>query len=134
MNKGSKKKNLSDKVVEYILTRETEELEMLSVGSIAGNFGITRYKLLRSFKKDKKITLEKYLCRQRIIKAVLLLKTNESLTVKEIGEKVGYYSYNYFIRIFKRYIGISPGRFRELPKDKVCQEEKEMLPPLQNRT
>lgn len=121
MNLESKKKRyLSDKVVEYVLTREIDELEILSVESIARDFDMNRRKLLRCFKIEKEMTLKKFLFRVKIMQAAFLLREQEDLSVKEIGEKVGYYSYNYFIHIFKQYIGTSPGRYRELKKGMLC--------------
>ena len=38
----------------------------------------------------------------------------KELTVKEVGAKIGFYSYNYFIHIFKEFYGTTPGRYREL--------------------
>jgi two-component system response regulator YesN len=40
----------------------------------------------------------------------LLLET--SLKIDDIAEKVGYLGRNSFIRIFKKYEGITPGKFR----------------------
>ncbi len=110
------KKNISqaDKVVEYILTREVDELETLLVKSIACNFNMSRNRLWRCFKKEKNMTLEEYIFRVKITHAAVLLQENMQLSVKEIGEKLGYYSCNYFICVFKRYFGTTPGRYREL--------------------
>lgn len=111
-----KKKNLtlSDEIIEYILTRKTEELRILSVESIAADLGMSRFKLGKHFKKEKEIILEKYIFRIKIVRAAYLLVESDELTVKEIGEKIGYYSYGYFIHIFKKYFGTTPGRYREL--------------------
>lgn len=115
------KKKLSDEVVEYVLTLKFEELEILSVENLARNFNINRRKLLRSFKIERKMTLKEFLFRVRIMQAAFFLQENEELSVKEIGEKIGYYSYNYFIHIFKRYMGASPGRYRELKRGKYIK-------------
>ncbi len=114
----NQKKNISqpDEVVEYILTREGKELEVLSVQSIARDFDISRYRLSRSFKKDKKMSLEEFIFRIKITQAAFLLQMNPRLTVKDAAEKIGYYSYGYFIRIFRRYFGTTPGRYREIKK------------------
>lgn len=110
---------LSDQVVEYILTRGIDELETLSVNSVARNLNIERRKLWRIFKKEKSMTIEDYIIRIRINQAAFYLREKKELTVKKIGEKVGYYSYGYFIGIFKKYFGVTPGRYRKI----ICQEE-----------
>ncbi len=113
------KKNitLSDEIVEYILTREINQLEIISVKSIAQDLNISRYRLSRCFQKDKKISLEEYIFRIKVTQAAFLLQARPEMTVKDIAEKIGYYCYDYFIRIFKRYFGTTPGRYREL---KLC--------------
>ncbi len=114
MGLNSKEKvSQSDKVIEYILTRKVNELETISVKSITRNLNIKRSKLWRSFKMEKNMTLEEYIFRIKITQAAILLQDRVELTVKEIGEKIGYYSYGYFIRIFKQYFGTTPGRYRE---------------------
>lgn len=112
--KQRKNCNLSDKVVEYILNRELDEFESLSVKTIARDLNIKRFNLWRCFKQEKEITAEEFIFRIKINKAALLLQNREDLKVKEIGEKIGYCSYGYFIHIFKKYFGVTPGRYREL--------------------
>ena len=53
-----------------------------------------------------------YLTSLRIIKAEELLK-NSDISIKEICFEVGYRDPNYFSRIFKKNIGITPTEFRE---------------------
>ncbi|MCK4766417.1 MAG: helix-turn-helix transcriptional regulator [Candidatus Aminicenantes bacterium] len=121
-------KNLteSDLVVEYVLTLQFEELETLSVESIAGELGLSRTRLWRSFKKEKKITIEEYIFRIKINQAAFLLQEEPGLSIREIAEKTGYYCYDYFIRVFREYFGASPGKYKELKnsadKDKKRQK------------
>lgn len=112
--KKKKTNFLSDNVVEYILTRRTDDFEILSVNSIAKTFNMSRNKLWRSFKIEKGLSLEEYIFRVKMAWAVLLLEGSKDLSVKQIAEKIGYYCYDYFIRIFKRYFGTTPGKFRAL--------------------
>lgn len=115
---SNQKKNVGqpDEVVEYILTREGKELELLSVQRIAREFAVSRYRLSRSFKKSKKVNLEAFIFRIKITQAAFLLQTSPELTVKDAAERIGYYSYGYFIRVFRRYFGTTPGRYRELKR------------------
>jgi AraC-like DNA-binding protein len=115
-NPQKKNSSQSDKVVEYVLTRKIGELETLSVESVSKDLKIKRNKLWRGFKAEKELTPEEYIFRIKITRAAFLLEENDELTVKEIGEKVGYYDYNYFISIFKQYFGTTPGRYRKLKK------------------
>lgn len=52
-----------------------------------------------------------YLSIYRIEKAKELMQENEGLRIKDLAELVGYNSSNTFIRIFRKYEGISPGKY-----------------------
>ncbi len=114
VNRARKELGQSDLVVEYILIRELGELESLSVETIARNLKISRAQIWRTFKKEKKMTPEEYIFRIKLTQAAILLQYRTELSVKNISEAIGYYCYDYFIRIFKQYFGTTPGRYREL--------------------
>lgn len=108
----------SDLVVEFILIRELEELENLSVEYVARSLKISRAQLWRAFKHEKHMTPEEYIFRIKLTQAAYLLQYRSELSVKHIAETIGYYCYDYFIRIFKQYFGTTPGRYRELKQRK----------------
>lgn len=108
--------DLVEKIVEYVTKLDIEELETLSIESIAMDFGISRTKLWRSFKKEKKMSPKEFLFRVRINQASILLRTKPHLTVREIAEKVGFYCYGYFFQIFKKHFGVTPGKFRKFKR------------------
>ncbi len=54
-----------------------------------------------------------YLISLRIQKAQQLLKHNFDLSIRQIGEAVGYGEQGYFSRIFKKHVGVSPIEYRE---------------------
>lgn len=114
MNRKNPITATADRVVEYILSLDIEELEDITVGSIARNLKVSRSQLWRSFKKARKITIEEYLCKMKIIQAAEMLRDKNGLTVKEIAEKMGYWRCDYFIRIFKQFFGTTPGKYRQL--------------------
>jgi YesN/AraC family two-component response regulator len=47
-------------------------------------------------------------------RAASLLVEDEELTVGGLSGKMGFCNADYFIQIFKRYFGITSGRYREL--------------------
>lgn len=63
------------------------------------------------FKKYAGTTIAKFILNIRIEKAQELLTTT-NLSVTEISEKVGFCDYNYFCRVFRKYNGISPQKYR----------------------
>ena len=52
-----------------------------------------------------------YINMYRIEKAKEILREKKDIKIKDLAEKLGYNSSNTFIRIFKKYEGISPTQF-----------------------
>jgi AraC-like DNA-binding protein len=69
-----------------------------------------------------KVTPIQYLTQIRIRVSVQLLITSE-LSVSEIANQVGFRSSNYFSKVFKKLIGVTPGSYRKynkvMPVDKL---------------
>ncbi|WP_422657783.1 helix-turn-helix domain-containing protein [Paenibacillus sp. EC2-1] len=87
----------------------------LGVATIAEHFGMNPVYLTRVYKEHTKDTLLDAINKIRMDAARTLLSQNE-LAVKEIAEKVGFYSSNTFIRTFKKLEGITPGMYRDMLK------------------
>lgn len=109
-------KSLSDRVVEFVLSRDIDQLAVLTVESIALNLDINRSHLSRTFKSEKDFTLEEFVFKTKIISAASMLKEQPDITIKEIARRMGFCRCDYFIRIFKRYFGTTPAKYRELIK------------------
>lgn len=107
-----KKDNLTDRVIEYVLKCRDEELATLSVAKVAKKFKVSQSYLLRRFRIDKYFTLGKFIFRERMFRAATLLLQHKDLTIKSLAERIGFLDYDYFIRIFKNYYGITPTRYR----------------------
>jgi len=73
-----------------------------------------RTKLSRDFKRSTNINLEDFLFRERMVRAAFMLVDNDNITVKEVSKKIGYLTYDYFIRKFKEFYGITPFKYKEL--------------------
>lgn len=83
----------------------------LSLQSVAGKMGYSEVYFCRLFKNCFDKTFIMYLNDLRMAKAVELLK-DISINIKEISERVGYRDANYFTRIFKKKMGMTPSEFR----------------------
>jgi len=105
--------NVSDKVIKYVLTLADDDFADLSVGTLACSFKIDRFKLLRQFKHQTDMTLEDFLLKEKMARAAFLLKADAAVTVKEVSERIGFCTCDYFIRRFRAFYGIPPGRYRE---------------------
>ena len=98
---------------------EQEFTTPLSLESCADRVGMSPYNLSIKFKQYRGLNFVDYLTNVRIERAKnLLLKS--SLSVSAVAEACGY-QYNYFMRVFKKAVGTTPGEFREThlatPKD-----------------
>ncbi len=106
-------KNVSNQVIRRIMTVPDEEFGDLSVSRLAYSFKISRYKLTRQFKSHTKMTLEDFLFKEKMARAAYLLAAEEGIRVKDVSEMIGFCTCDYFIRKFKAYYGIVPGKYKE---------------------
>ncbi len=84
----------------------------LSLSAISEFLGISQSYMSTQFKKETGTNFIEYLNRYRIERSKLLLQMTE-MTIEEVGFKTGFSSAKNFIRVFKKYEGISPGTYRE---------------------
>lgn len=85
---------------------------MLSLSLIAEKLSISPSHLSRVFKKERGVGLAEYICKKRVLHAKRLIAAGER-NVKELARQVGFSSDVTFIRVFKRYENVTPGRFAE---------------------
>jgi AraC-like DNA-binding protein len=111
---GSSSSTISDFVVEFILTRDVEDFETLNVSSIAREFDINRSYLSQRFKNDKNYSLHEYILIIKLLRSVSVLESNNDITIEELSRKMGFSSADYFRRVFKRRIGTTPGKYKNL--------------------
>ena len=81
----------------------------LSLENISAQFYISKYHLLREFKKYTGFTIHRFIQKKRLIMARMLLE--ENIKVSEVSMICGFGDYSNFIRTFKREYGISPKVF-----------------------
>ncbi|MCA0985267.1 AraC family transcriptional regulator [Halobacillus yeomjeoni] len=74
--------------------------------------GMSRYHFTRQFKEITHMTPIQYLTDIRIQKAKELLQ-NTKYSSEDIAQLIGYNNANYFNKVFKKVVGISPGKYRK---------------------
>ncbi len=72
---------------------------------------VSKDHFIRLFKKEMKSTPLQYINLKKIEKAQLILITQDT-PIKNIAYMLGYEDYSYFIRIFKRMVGITPQEYK----------------------
>ncbi|NIM10761.1 MAG: helix-turn-helix domain-containing protein, partial [Candidatus Aminicenantes bacterium] len=105
-------KEIPDQVIQVVLTLPDRELAGLSVTKLARILKVDRFKLSRQFKRQKDMTLECFIFKEKMTRAAFLLM-GRSIAVKEVARRLGFCTCDYFIRKFREYYGIVPGQFRE---------------------
>ncbi len=100
---------LVKEVVDYI---DGHYMENISLESLSARVHLSCFYLSKVFKHHKKVTFIDYLTDFRIGKARELLRNPKS-NVKEVCYAVGYSDPNYFARVFKRIVGLTPTEFRD---------------------
>ncbi len=108
-----KSDKLSDRVVEFVLNCSLDDFQNLTVTKIATTFHVNRCYLSRKFKSDKEFTLCEFLMREKLSRAILLLRGNQNISIQDLSAKMGFSNSNYFIQIFKNFYGAPPGRYRD---------------------
>ncbi|MCP4147583.1 MAG: helix-turn-helix transcriptional regulator [bacterium] len=111
-----KEKKIAERVTEYILTRETEELAALKVATIASTFGVNPSYLSRVFKGEKEITLNEFITGEKMFRSVILLKKNKNISMDQLSKIMGFSRADYFISLFKSYFGVHPQKFKQIKK------------------
>lgn len=100
--------SITETVKDYIQSHFEQEL---SLNDLAELVYVSPYHLVHTFKNDVGMAPIQYLIHCRIEEAKRLLRSTE-LSVSDISNRVGYPNSNYFNQIFKKMVGVTPGKFR----------------------
>ncbi|MGN1141020.1 MAG: helix-turn-helix domain-containing protein [Oliverpabstia sp.] len=84
----------------------------LNISQLTKDFGISRSKLFREFKKYTGFAPNDYLIQIRINAAKRLLGS-ETMSVAEIAYSVGFHNINNFTNMFKKATGTTPSNYRK---------------------
>ncbi|WP_239644658.1 helix-turn-helix domain-containing protein [Enterococcus crotali] len=71
---------------------------------------MSKYTLIRQFEEVYKTSPIHYLKQVRIIQSLSLLWEEE--TIGQVAKKVGFSTGNYFSKVFKKEMGMSPSEYR----------------------
>ncbi|KAA8745392.1 helix-turn-helix domain-containing protein [Paenibacillus sp. UASWS1643] len=112
---NNKRKNISKSIAtcqEYIFNHLYDNIP-LSV--LADKAGLQENYLSQLFKKETGVTITQFIQQEKVEEAKKMLElTSERVTA--IAAKLNFYDQNHFIKIFKRYTGLTPKRYRNKNK------------------
>ncbi|WP_168735723.1 helix-turn-helix domain-containing protein [Cohnella fermenti] len=108
-NKSDRNEQLMDNIDQFIRNRYMDG--MLGLNLIAEQFQLTPSYLSTLFKKQTGKNVSDYIAEVRIEKSKDML-ADSALTITQIAHGVGYANDIGFIRMFKKYEGVTPGKYR----------------------
>ena len=103
----SKSQKTVNDIIAYINEHITENL---TLDAVADYFYMNKDYLARLFKKHTHAAMGHYISMQKISMAQGLLA--QGMTVAQVQEKMGFTSYAYFFKFFKKMTGVSPSHYR----------------------
>ena len=112
--RGSNSKEHFDKFSELLQYIERSYSEPLTLDSVAGHVGFSKYHFIRLFKEYTGTTFYDYLTNKRIQHAKQLLSSNMGIT--EIAFSCGFNNQTSFCRTFKKVCGCPPTEYRHMLK------------------
>lgn len=89
----------------------------LSLDVLGEEIGCSPAYLSRKFKEKYGVSIVEFITEERIKNAKLLLEET-SYSVQEISEMTGYLSSSTFVKTFKKKVGVPPGAYRDISKQK----------------
>ncbi len=100
-------------VIEQIITEIQEHYtENITMTELAKKYGISVGYLSSLIKENVGLSYSDYVTARRIQKAKELLE-DERLSMEQIAEQTGFRDHFYFIKVFKKHTGITPGKYRK---------------------
>ncbi len=105
---------IAEKILAFVLAASLDELNELTVASLARRFGVSKSSLNRHFSREIGTPLGTLILREKMMRAAFILNTELSITIKELSARMGFCTADCFIRIFKQHFGISPNKYREI--------------------
>ncbi|WP_413113719.1 helix-turn-helix transcriptional regulator [Thaumasiovibrio sp. DFM-14] len=104
----SRQEELFHKITKYINENYNQSLNRDEVARV---FYISPNYLSHIFQQQGKTSFKDYLCHKRMENAQRLLEMNHQ-RIKQISQACGFADSNYFCRLFKQKIGVTPSQFR----------------------
>jgi len=101
---------LSVKIERYI---EEHLSERIYIEDLCNKFFLSKNAIYELFRKEFNTTVNDFILQKRMRKAQKLLESELNLNITQISLLCGFSDYNYFIRSFKKHIGITPLKFRK---------------------
>ncbi len=87
--------------------------EKITLGRLSENAGVTKQYLCRLFRDEMDLRPMEYVAKRKMQEAKELLRDPER-SIEGIAEELGFCSSSYFQKMFKKYEGITVGKYRKI--------------------
>lgn len=104
-----KETNLSTEIIDWV---KHNYMKKVTLSELCHDIGYSESTIYRHIKEHFGTTLNDYLNRYRIKMAIHFMVEDTSFRIYEIAEHVGFSDYNYFNKVFKKYIGMTLTEFK----------------------
>jgi AraC-like DNA-binding protein/CheY-like chemotaxis protein len=106
---GSEEQSILERALSYL---DANLHQKIVQADVAQSFGLSTFQFSRLFKRLTRVTFQEYLISRRIEEAKRLLE-NPKASVTDVCFTVGFQDLSYFTRVFQRYVGLPPSRYRQ---------------------
>ena len=101
---------LSVKIEQYIGEHLTEKIH---IDGLCKEFYLSKNALYALFRDEFHTTVGDFITEKRLHLAQNYLKSKSEINISQIASLCGFPDYNYFIRVFKKQLGMTPLQFRK---------------------
>ncbi|HHV12616.1 MAG TPA: AraC family transcriptional regulator [Clostridiales bacterium] len=108
-NISFEKSSLIEEIIDYI---NSHLEETITIEDLSRQFYLSRFHLLREFKKYSGTTLHKFIVQKKLILAKELIL--QDIPITQVYEQCGFGDYSNFFRAFKNEYGVTPKQFFQL--------------------
>ena len=112
-------------ILDYIEKHITEKLTLTTISNFVN---LSREYTCAVFKKETGKSLTAYINERKILLARKII-ANEDRSLPEVAELLGYDDYNYFSRLFKKYLGVTPISVQKQRNLSTQAPPKQQIPP-----
>lgn len=104
-----------ERVKEAIHFIHGQYMRELKLDDIAGSIHVSNSECCRCFKRSTQLTPFEYLLKYRIFEAARRMQKNDptASSMQKLSEAVGFNNASYFNRVFRKYMGCTPGEYRD---------------------
>jgi AraC family transcriptional regulator len=97
-------------VLEYVHANLGGDLHLKELAEVAG---LSTFHFAKLFKRSTGHSPHQYVLQRRLERATELLR-NPHIDLSEVSLRAGFADQSHLANVFRRFVGVSPSRFREL--------------------